>query len=87
MNKTNEQKRTRDMEIRNRLTVTRGEEGWGEGRKGGKGSSQGTGTDGSWTWTTGCRFTVGVGGGQGRATGKSGTTVLEQPEKKQSRQA
>ena len=33
MNKTNEQKRTRDMEIRNRLTVTRGD---GVGDKCGK---------------------------------------------------
>ena len=30
MNKTNEQNRTRGMETRNRLTVTRGEGGGGE---------------------------------------------------------
>ena len=37
INKTNEQNRTRDIETRNRLTVTRGEWGVSKGRKKGMG--------------------------------------------------
>ena len=36
MNKTNEQKRTRDMEIKNKLTVTRGEREGIMGKKRGR---------------------------------------------------
>ena len=38
MNKTNEQNRTRDMEIRNKLTVIRGE--GGERKKGNRGKEE-----------------------------------------------
>ena len=62
------QHRTRDIEIKNKLTVTRGEEGGGDnGRKKGKGH-QGTrvSTHGQrqWGWRGG--LNVGGGGGQGR---------------------
>ena len=36
INETNEQNRSRDMEIKNKLTVTRGDVGGDCGRKGGK---------------------------------------------------
>ena len=58
MNETNKQaNRTRDMEIKNKQTVTRGE-GWEEAGKEGHGSSQGTGTNDPWTWKTKWKSTV-----------------------------
>ena len=53
------------MEIKNKLTVTRGE---GEGNKRGKreGSSQGTCTKDAWIKTMVGRTDCGRGGGQGR---------------------
>ena len=68
------------METSNRLTVTRGEKGGGEGKKEGEGSSVRTHINDPWTWTTGWGFTVGAGerARQGRAMGEIQTTVTEQ---------
>ena len=57
------------MEIRNRLTVTRGEGVWISMETRGR-TSQGTGINDPWTWTTGCGSIVGY-AGQGRPMGKN----------------
>ena len=75
--------RTRDIEIKNKLTVSRGEEG-GRGRKGGKeekGQSQGTCVKDPWRKTTGERIECGrweVGRAGENNGGKMGITVIEQ---------
>ena len=66
------------MEIKNKITVTRGE--WGGDTRGKKGKGQGTCMKDPWTWTTGWGWTVGAGVGRngGGQRGKIGTTVIEQ---------
>ena len=49
------------METRNRLTVTRGEEGEGQCWKEGEGTGQTTCMNDPWTWTTVWALTAGVG--------------------------
>ena len=62
MNKiNNEQNRTRDMEIKNKLTVTSGMGGEGQQVKEGEGYGQGTCIKDPWTRTMGSGLTVGVG--------------------------
>ena len=67
------------MEIKNKLTVTRGERGTDNGGKRG-GSRQGTCRKDPWTWTTGWGLTVAGGLSKSRESnrGKIGTTVVEQ---------
>ena len=67
------------MEIKNKLTVTKGEVGGG---KRGEGASQGTCIEDPWAQTLGWRLMVGYRGEGGWARrkeqGKCGTTVTEQ---------
>ena len=66
------------MDIKNKLTVTRGEERGGNGGKVGDGASQGTCI--KWTKTTGWGLTVGAGvwGSAGESnTEKCGTNMIE----------
>ena len=64
------------MEVKNKLTVTRGEVGGNNGGKQGKGHQE-TCIKDPWTWTTGWGLTVGA-GQVGKSNGeKIGTTVIE----------
>ena len=67
---------TRDIEIKNKLTITRGGEimGWGEGK-----GHQGTCIKDPWTKPTGVGSRLG--GGRVGDTGKTETTVFEQLKK------
>ena len=53
INKTNEQNTTGDLEIKNQLTVTRGEAGGRSQEKEGKGASKGKRIEDSWARTMG----------------------------------
>ena len=76
INKTSKQNITRNTEIKNKLTVTRGE-GQGDNRgKKGKGH-KGTGIKDPWTKPKGVRIRVGDGAGESGG-GKMETTILEQ---------
>ena len=74
---TNKLNITRDIEIKNKLTVTRGERGglWGKGK-----GHQGTCIKDTWTKPKGVGLRVGGedGGVEGSSGGKMETTVLEQ---------
>ena len=74
------QKRTRDIKIRNKLTVTRVEGGEGQHGKEEEGSNQGTST--KETRTMGWGLSLGVGldraGESNTGVGGMGTTVTEQ---------
>ena len=65
MKQTSTQNTTRDIEIDNKLTVTRGEGGGGNATKKGIGHQE-TCIKDPWTWTTEWGLTVGAGDGQGR---------------------
>ena len=67
------------MEIKNKLTVTRGEREGGQWGKEGEGSSQGTFVKDPWTKTTGAGLNVGgeVGRAEENNGGKMGTIVTE----------
>ena len=67
---TSEQNGTRDMELKNRLTVIRREWGGGQWGKEGEGSSQGTCIKGIWTMTMGRRIECWGWVGQGRVMGE-----------------